>query len=246
MKEYIRLEEEKSRRHGQTFHWQIATLGKVENCEDEDDCSIDFKTEFLAIVFANTFTTIPSKTTVCPPNGNEVDFIISLDESDDEDYTEASLSEYDEEIVSRFNDLFNIIHPDDSKSEKHNDDNDIGIIQGNEITDGKNGLSKTSHDKIIKTFETGSFVMNLKVNIVIWEYHVNGMLFFLIINLYMPFGIPFDPKRYYKDGSHTKVAGGQGTLFFVKTLKIGLHTAYIGILIHRISLMSDTPYQFNV
>ncbi|GJZ56123.1 hypothetical protein Tco_0611316 [Tanacetum coccineum] len=32
------------------------------------------------------------------------------------------------------------------------------------------------------------------------------MLFFLIINLYVPFGIPFDPKRYYKDGSHTKVA----------------------------------------
>ncbi|GJX60898.1 hypothetical protein Tco_0292288 [Tanacetum coccineum] len=31
------------------------------------------------------------------------------------------------------------------------------------------------------------------------------MLFFLIINLYVPFGIPFDPKRYYKDGSHTNV-----------------------------------------
>ncbi|GKE19559.1 hypothetical protein Tco_1427136, partial [Tanacetum coccineum] len=45
---------------------------------------------------------------------------------------EASSSEYDEEIVSRFNDLFNIIHPDDSKSEKYNDDNDIGIIQSSE------------------------------------------------------------------------------------------------------------------
>ncbi|GJU90077.1 hypothetical protein Tco_1302500 [Tanacetum coccineum] len=32
------------------------------------------------------------------------------------------------------------------------------------------------------------------------------MLFLLVINLYVPFGIPFDPKRYYKDGSHTKVA----------------------------------------
>ncbi|GKE75310.1 hypothetical protein Tco_1537351 [Tanacetum coccineum] len=47
--------------------------------------------------------------------------------------------------------------------------------------------------------------MNLKVNIVIWEYYVNGMLFFLIINLYVPFGIPFNPKRYYKDGSYTNV-----------------------------------------
>ncbi|GJZ84024.1 hypothetical protein Tco_0649197 [Tanacetum coccineum] len=28
------------------------------------------------------------------------------------------------------------------------------------------------------------------------------MLFFLIMNLYVPFGIPFDPKRYYKDGDY--------------------------------------------
>ncbi|GJQ93428.1 hypothetical protein Tco_0004567 [Tanacetum coccineum] len=247
-------------RHGQTFNWQTATFEKVENYEDEDDCSIDFETEFPAIVFDNKLTIIPSEPTVSPSNENEVDFRISLDESDDEDYTvildensfsykiipvndlktdsgndkplspnptvdyfddldyfkdfenkfpaiiynggltsksdleikplvsseridefnlidEASLSEYDEEIVSCFNDLFNIIHPDDSKSEKDNDDNDIG-----------------------------SFVMNLKVNIVIWEYYVNIILFFLIINLYVPFGIPFDPKRYDRDGSHTKVA----------------------------------------
>ncbi|GJX15739.1 hypothetical protein Tco_0216571 [Tanacetum coccineum] len=119
---------------------------------------------------------------------------------------EVSLSEYDEEIVSRFNDLFNVIHLDDSKLEKDNHDNDIGIMQsseGDEITHGENGISETSHDKIIKTFETGSFVINL--NIVIGEYYVNEMLFILIINLYVPFGIPFDPKRYYKDGSHTKV-----------------------------------------
>ncbi|GKB53184.1 hypothetical protein Tco_0903937 [Tanacetum coccineum] len=30
--------------------------------------------------------------------------------------------------------------------------------------------------------------------------YANGMLFYLIMNLYVPFGIPFDPKRYYKDG----------------------------------------------
>ncbi|GJT25557.1 hypothetical protein Tco_0895494 [Tanacetum coccineum] len=32
------------------------------------------------------------------------------------------------------------------------------------------------------------------------------MLFFLIMNLYVPSGIPFDPKQYYKDGSHAKIA----------------------------------------
>ncbi|GJV07114.1 hypothetical protein Tco_1344770 [Tanacetum coccineum] len=238
MEEYIRLEEEKAQRHRQTFNWQTAMFGKVVNYEDEDECSIDFETEFPAIVFDNTITSEP---TVCPPNENELDFRISLDESDDEDYMvifyensfsykiisvndlkmdsgndkplspnptvdyfddldyfndfknefpaivyndgltsksdleikplvsserinefnlidKTSLSEYDEEIVSHFNDLFNDIYPDDLKLKKDNDDNDIDIIQsseGDEITHGENGLSETIHDKIIKTFETG-------------------------------------------------------------------------------------------
>ncbi|GJZ39009.1 hypothetical protein Tco_0585572 [Tanacetum coccineum] len=118
MEEYIRLEEEKARRHGQTFNWQTATFEKVKNYEDEDEYSINFKTEFLAIVFDNTLTAIPSEPTVCPPNENELDFKISLDESDDEDYTSS---------------------------------------EDNEITHGENS-------------------------------------------------IPFDPKQYYKDGYHTKVA----------------------------------------
>ncbi|GJS46386.1 hypothetical protein Tco_0596507 [Tanacetum coccineum] len=87
MEEYIRLEEEKARRHGQTFDWKTATFGKVKNYENEDDYPIDFETEFPAIVFDNTLTAIPSEPTVCPPNENKLDFSISLDESDDEDYT---------------------------------------------------------------------------------------------------------------------------------------------------------------
>nr|GEW04327.1 hypothetical protein [Tanacetum cinerariifolium] len=85
MEEYIRLEEEKAQRHGRTFNWQTATFGKVKHYEDEDDCSIDFKTEFPAIVFDNKI--IPSEPKVCPPNESEFDFRISLDKSDDEDYT---------------------------------------------------------------------------------------------------------------------------------------------------------------
>ncbi|GJW34862.1 retrovirus-related pol polyprotein from transposon TNT 1-94 [Tanacetum coccineum] len=83
MEEYIRLEEEKAQRHRQTFNWQTVMFGKVVNFEDEDECSIDFETEFPAIVFDNTITSEP---TVCPPNENVVDFRISLDESGDEDY----------------------------------------------------------------------------------------------------------------------------------------------------------------
>ncbi|GJU69509.1 hypothetical protein Tco_1255768 [Tanacetum coccineum] len=63
MEEYIRLEEEKARRHGRTFNWQTATIGKIENYKDEDDCFIDFETEFLAIVFDNTLTAITSEPT---------------------------------------------------------------------------------------------------------------------------------------------------------------------------------------
>ncbi|GKE49691.1 hypothetical protein Tco_1480949, partial [Tanacetum coccineum] len=87
MEEYIRLEEEKARRHGRTFNWQTATLGKVKNYEDNDDCFIDFETEFPAIVFDNTLTSnteLPYEPTICPPN--KIEFRISLDESDDEDY----------------------------------------------------------------------------------------------------------------------------------------------------------------
>nr|GEW86988.1 hypothetical protein [Tanacetum cinerariifolium] len=48
--------------------------------------------------------------------------------------------------------------------------------------------------------------MELNVNIVAWNYLVNGMLFNLIKNLYVPFGISFDPKRYYKDGDCTRIS----------------------------------------
>ncbi|GJT36392.1 hypothetical protein Tco_0926811 [Tanacetum coccineum] len=50
----------------------------------------DFETEFPAIVFDNTLTSdtaLPCEPTVSSTNKNKIDFIISLDESDNEDYT---------------------------------------------------------------------------------------------------------------------------------------------------------------
>ncbi|GJY18144.1 hypothetical protein Tco_0389635 [Tanacetum coccineum] len=49
------------------------------------------------------------------------------------------------------------------------------------------------------------FVTELNVNIVAWNHFVNGMLFNLIKNLYVSFGILFDPKRYYKDGDYARM-----------------------------------------
>ncbi|GJX64187.1 hypothetical protein Tco_0298530 [Tanacetum coccineum] len=247
MEEYIRLEEEKARKCGKVFNWETAKYGKIWYDEDIHDLR-SVKTEFPAIAFNDEVSS--EKTLSCKPTvsslNDEIDFRISFDDSDDEDYTvvfdknsfsyklistndlktdsendnekvnmpslpspeptigcfddldffkdfenefpaivyndaptsksesltelnlspqhidefdlndKTSLSEYDEEEqnVLYFNDLFpfNIIHPNDLKSEKDNDDNKIDIIQssgGNEITQGSNKLLETSHDTIL-------------------------------------------------------------------------------------------------
>ncbi|GJS26560.1 hypothetical protein Tco_0487180 [Tanacetum coccineum] len=266
MEEYIRLEEERSKKCEKVFNWETARYGKIWYDEDIHDLRF-VENEFLAIVFNDNLTSnemLFCEPTVSSLNDNEIDFRISFDEFDDEDYMpmvsciddldffkdfenefpaivyndaltsksdfsteptlcpqyinefdlkdETSLSKYDEveQNVLYFNDLFpfNIIYPGDLKSDKDNDDNEINMIQssgGNENTQGSNKLLEASHDKINKVFIMKSFVMKLNVNIVAWNYFVNGMLFNLIKNLYEPFGIPFDPKRYYKDGDPTRM-----------------------------------------
>ncbi|GJX15485.1 hypothetical protein Tco_0216317 [Tanacetum coccineum] len=185
MEEYIRLEEEKARRHGKVFNWETAKYGKIWDDEDVHDLR-SVKTEFPAIVFDDAFTsevTHSCEPTVSPLNDNKIDFRVSFDDSDDEDYTptvscfddldffkdfenefpaivyndaltskldflteptvspqhidefnlkdETSLSECDEEEqnVLNFNDLFpfNVIYPNDSKSDKDNDDDKVDI-----------------------------------------------------------------------------------------------------------------------
>ncbi|GJT94365.1 hypothetical protein Tco_1089883 [Tanacetum coccineum] len=299
MKEYIKLEEEKAHRRGRVFNWETATYGKIRVDDDLHDLR-SVEAEFPAIVIDDAFApqdALPFKSQVSTPANNEIDFRISFDESEDEDYViicdknsfsykmifvnnlktdsendnekagiptflppkptisyvddldffkdfenefptivyndaqtsksdylteqtlspqhnnesdlnnETSLSEYDEvgQNVLYFNDLFpfNVIHPDDLKSDEDNDNNETDIIQsleGNLNTHRSNMLMETSHDKIDKIFDEESFVLELNVNIVTWIYLFNGMLLCFIMNLYVSFGIPFDPKRYYKDG----------------------------------------------
>ncbi|GJV15669.1 hypothetical protein Tco_1360992 [Tanacetum coccineum] len=307
IEEYMRLEEEKAQKCGKVFNWETAKYGKIWYDEDVHDIR-SVETEFPTIVFNDNLTlneTLFCQPTVSSLNNNEINFRISFDESDDEDYTvvfdknsfsykiistndlktdsendnekvnmplfpspepsvsciddldffkdfenefpaivyndaltsksdfltepslcpqhidefdlkdETSLSEYveEEQNVLYFNDLFpfNIIYPDDLKSDKDNDDNEIDMIQssrGNENTQGSNKLLEVRHDKINKVFIMKSFVMELNVNIVAWNYLVNGMLFNLIKNLYVSFGISFTPKWYYKDGDcESKVVG---------------------------------------
>ncbi|GJU99341.1 hypothetical protein Tco_1328612 [Tanacetum coccineum] len=297
MEEYIRLEEEKSRKRRKVFNWETAKYGRIWYDEDVHDLR-SIETEFSAIIFNDNLTsneTLSCEPTVSSLKDNEIDFRISFDESDDEDYTivydensfsykinsvdnlktnsendnekvnmpsfpssepgisyfndldlfkdfenefpaivyndaltsksdllteptisprhidefdlkdETSLSECDEkeQNVLYFNDLlpFNVIYPDDLKSDTDNDNDKIDIEQPsgdmsvipspnviNVDTQGSNKLLETSHDTSIKIFKTGIFIKELNVNIMTWNH----------LNKGMPFGIPFDPKLFYK------------------------------------------------
>ncbi|GKA95400.1 hypothetical protein Tco_0817438 [Tanacetum coccineum] len=114
MEEYIRLEEEKARRSGKVYNWKTAMYGKIWFDEDVHDLR-SVETEFPAIVFNDTLTSevaLSCEPTVNPFNDNKIDFRISFDESDDEDYTVI----YDKNSFS-----YKIIYVDDLKTNSEND-----------------------------------------------------------------------------------------------------------------------------
>ncbi|GJU90408.1 hypothetical protein Tco_1302831 [Tanacetum coccineum] len=87
MEEHIRLEEEKACRRGKVYTWKTATYGKIWDNEDVHDLR-SVETEFPAIALNDE---VSSKTLSCEPTvsslNDEIDFRISFDEFDDEDYT---------------------------------------------------------------------------------------------------------------------------------------------------------------
>ncbi|GJY36802.1 hypothetical protein Tco_0422180 [Tanacetum coccineum] len=184
------------------------------SCLNDLDFFKDFKNEFPAIVYNDAPTSksdLLTKLILSPQH---------IDEFDLND--ETSLSEYDEkeQNVLKFNDLFpfNVIYPNDLKSVKDNDDDKVDIEHSSgdlsvkplpdvintdvgAYAHGSNKLLETSHDTSNKFFKTKTFIKGLNFNIMTWNHLNKGMSFiFLIKNLYVPFGIPFDPKLFYKDG----------------------------------------------
>ncbi|GJY03443.1 hypothetical protein Tco_0369383 [Tanacetum coccineum] len=89
MEEYIKFEEEKAHRRGRVFNWQTATYGKIR--VDDDLYDLRFvEAEFPAIVIDYALApkdTLPCKSQVSTPVNDKIDFRISFDESDNEDYT---------------------------------------------------------------------------------------------------------------------------------------------------------------
>ncbi|GJV01805.1 putative reverse transcriptase domain-containing protein [Tanacetum coccineum] len=170
---------------------------------DDLDFLKDFDNEFSAIIYNDTLTS----------KSDSLSEPVEIPHRIDEFYLkdETSLSKYDEEEqnVLYFNDLFpfNVIYPNDSKSDKDNDDDKIDIKQrlGGNVIDTIDGAYAHGSNKLLETntsnkfFKTETFIKELNINIVAWNYLNNGMLLNLIKNLYVSFDIPFDPKLFYKD-----------------------------------------------
>ncbi|GJY90504.1 hypothetical protein Tco_0505700 [Tanacetum coccineum] len=118
MEEYIRLEEEKTRRRGNVYSWETATYGKIWDNKDVHDLG-SVETEFPAIVFNDTLTseaTLLCEPTVSSLNNDEIDFRISFDESNDEDCTII----FDKNSFS-----YKIISVKDLKTDSKNDNDKI-------------------------------------------------------------------------------------------------------------------------
>nr|GEX65104.1 putative reverse transcriptase domain-containing protein [Tanacetum cinerariifolium] len=104
MEEYIRFEEEKAHRRGKVYNWETATYGKIKDNEDVHDLG-SIETGFPAIVFNDTLTSeaaLSCELTVSSLNDNKIDFRISFDESDDEDYTKNMRFDWSEKAEAAF------------------------------------------------------------------------------------------------------------------------------------------------
>ncbi|GJS36807.1 hypothetical protein Tco_0535189 [Tanacetum coccineum] len=126
IEEYIRIEEEKAQKRRKVFNWETAKYGKIWYNEDVHDLG-SVETEFPAIVFNDTLTseaTLSCEPTVSSLNDNEIYFRISLDKSDDEDYTVI----YDKNSFS-----YKIIYVNNLKMDSENNNDKVHMDSENEF-----------------------------------------------------------------------------------------------------------------
>ncbi|GKC30202.1 hypothetical protein Tco_1037496 [Tanacetum coccineum] len=156
---------------------------------DDLDFFKDFENKFSAIVYDDALTSkldFLTEPTLSPQH---------IDEFNLKDKTSLSECDEKEQNILYFNDLFpfNVIYPDDSKSDKDNDDDKIDFKQssGGNVIDadvgayakGSNELLEKSHDTSNKFFKTENLIKELNVNIMACNYLNKGMLLNLIKNL---------------------------------------------------------------
>ncbi|GKA65525.1 hypothetical protein Tco_0765232 [Tanacetum coccineum] len=149
------------------------------SCFDDLDFFKDFENEIAAIVYNDALTSkydFLTEPTVSPQH---------IDEFNLKDETSLSECDEEEQNVLYFNDLFsfNVIYPDDSKSDEDNDDDKIDIEHSSgdlsvkplpdvintddgAYAHGSNKLLETSHDTSNKFFKTKTFIKGLNFNII--------------------------------------------------------------------------------
>ncbi|GJU34364.1 hypothetical protein Tco_1182718 [Tanacetum coccineum] len=136
MEEYIRLEEETTRRRAIVFNDTLASEAALSceptptvSCLNDLDFFKDFEKEFPAIVYNDALTSkldFLTEPTVSPQH---------IDEFNLKDETSLSECDEEEQNILNFNDLFpfNVIYPNDSKSDKDNDDDKVDIKHSSRI-----------------------------------------------------------------------------------------------------------------
>ncbi|GKA91775.1 hypothetical protein Tco_0813700, partial [Tanacetum coccineum] len=188
------------------------TMEEYIHLEVEKAC----RREFPAIVYNDALTSKPEvspEPTVSPNNDKDFDFEISFLESDDEDYTFT----YDKNSFS-----YKLIYVNDLKPNSRDDNNKINVelsleninikpldsvIDANIDTHSHkfDENFEMSHNIPSKSFTIKGFVITINV-IIRTRCNEGKPLIFIIKNVYVPFGNPFDPKWLYKDGAYTKIA----------------------------------------
>nr|GFB30272.1 hypothetical protein [Tanacetum cinerariifolium] len=221
MEEYIELEAEKACRYGRAFNWETTTYDKVSYFDDFDYLK-DFENEFPAIVYDDALRSGPEisfEPTVRPLYDDQIDFIISFDEFDDEDY----IVMYDKDSFSYkliFVNYFkmNSVNGIDEVDLPHND---VVIEQlGNDINYNVNTQSyeleediETNHDIYPEPSDMGEYLIIIEV-VIQMHFHEEMPLIFIIKNQYVSFSIPFDPKRFYKDDGYAIGLRRSSYIFF--------------------------------
>ncbi|GJZ36503.1 hypothetical protein Tco_0582694 [Tanacetum coccineum] len=120
MEEYIMLEEKKSRRRGKVYNWETATYCKIWDNEDVHNLG-SVETEFPSIVFNDTLTSeaaLSCEPMVSSLYNDEIDFRISFDEIDDEDYMV---------IFDKTSFSYKIISVNDLKTDSENDNDNVNM-----------------------------------------------------------------------------------------------------------------------
>ncbi|GKA60449.1 hypothetical protein Tco_0759856, partial [Tanacetum coccineum] len=148
------------------------------SCFDDLDFFTDFENEFPAIVYNDALTSksdFLTEPTISPQH---------IDEFNLKDETSLSECDEEEQNVLYFNDLFsfNVIYPDDSKSDDDNDDDKINIEQplgymsvkplpdvintdDGAYAHASNKLLEASHDTSNTFFKIETFIKEFNFNI---------------------------------------------------------------------------------